>query len=101
MSDATYTDRVAPDEIVPLTIKFGALTASPSNPVITVSRFDGAADNRDLSVILIGQPAVVGTDVKQIIGYLQAGTTYEIRCLVTTPENFKYGHSALVLCEVR
>jgi hypothetical protein len=101
VSDAQYTDSVEPDEVVPLTFAFANVTSAPLSPVLTIAWFEGAADARDLTTLLIGQPAIVGTDVRQIIGNLQADTTYEIRCLITTPEGFKYGLSALVPSEVR
>lgn len=74
-----------PDEEVYVVWEFGQLTATPTNPVVTVTRHAGAADESP-SAIVSGSPTISGTKAMQLVVDGVDGTDYSMRCEVDGPD---------------
>lgn len=78
-----------PEEIVPLTFDFAALTDTPSNPVVSLAHHKGTIDP-NVGAMLIGSPLVVGAQVRIKVQNGLNGSTYRLRCKVESPEGNKW-----------
>lgn len=81
-----------PNEIVPLSFDFGALTsgivAGATSPLLVVSRVAGAAD-ADPAAMLVGSPQIIGSQIRQKVRGGIAGT-YQFRCEVDAQEGLRW-----------
>ena len=74
-----------PGEDVFVVWEFEALTATPTSPVVTVTRHAGEADDTP-SAIVSGSPTISGTKVLQLVTAGNVGTDYSMRCEVDGPD---------------
>lgn len=74
----------SPAETVTVAFEFKRLTASPSSPVVTATRYSGAEDPSPQS-ILLGPPQIAGTQVLQLVTAGVDGCTYWLECGVDAP----------------
>jgi hypothetical protein len=71
-----------PDEQLVITFDFTRWTTTPASPVITVTRYSGAADPNP-AALLSGAPQVAAPLVRQkVVGGVD-GCTYLLECKVT------------------
>lgn len=78
-----------PSEVVMLGFDFLLLTASPSSPVVTITRHAGAADEAPAGV-LSGAATVNGSRVLQAVTGGVTGCDYLLRCQVDAPDGSRY-----------
>jgi hypothetical protein len=76
-------------EVIVLAFDFGALTATPSAPVVTVTRHAGTADPSPES-IKSGSATVSGSRVLQRVAGGLTGADYLFRCQVDSPDGQRY-----------
>ena len=73
-----------PSEIVTLSFDFAALTATPSNPLCTLSVINGP--DPDVATMKIGAATLSGTKALQQIGAGVDGKDYTVRWEVDAPD---------------
>ena len=76
-------------EVIVLAFDFAALTATPTAPVVTVTRHAGVADAAPES-IKSGAATVSGSRVLQRVTGGVTGTDYLLRCQVDSPDGQRY-----------
>jgi hypothetical protein len=84
-----------PEEIITVTFDTTVMTDSPSSVVMS-AHVDAGNDDPNVSEMLVGNPVVSGSQIRQQVANGLNGTTYAIRCLFSTPDGNRFVITALL-----